>query len=203
MSVDGAHLSSWGTWGWPWGPLAQPSITWSIIWSHHPSRCPHDYLLTHQHLLFPLSGGPPTRNHVARFLTLFKALFQYHPSGKQCWTTQCKTVPAPPFSVPSSCFILVNTYHLIHFYLLVSRLAVHRQWPSPGWNLHKAAVLHFVSHLSKPPRRMLGRNDKISGVCFKGFYRTKIRCCVWESRQTHVINGPRQNACLSFCYYHR
>ena len=100
---------------------------------HHPSCCPHDCLLTHQHLRFPLSGAPPTRNPVACFLTLFKALFQYHPSGTQCWTTQCETAPAPSFSVPSSCFIvLVNTYHPIRLYLLVSRLAVLRQWPSPG-----------------------------------------------------------------------
>lgn len=104
------------------------------------------------------------------------------------------------FPHPALFLLTLTTWYV---FIYVSRLAVHHQWPSPGWNLHKAAVLHFVSHLSKPPRRMLGRNDKISGVCFKGFYRTKIRCCVWESRQTHVINGPRQNACLSFCYYHR
>ena len=207
MSMDGAHPSSWGSLnlgvalGTPGSALHH--LVQVPLWPHHPSRCPHDCLLTHQHLLFPLSGVPPTRNHVACFLTLFKALFQYHPSGTQCWTTQCKTARAPSFSAPLSCFIvLVNTYHLIRLYLLVSRLAVLRQWPSPGWNLRKAAVFHFVSHLSKPPWRMLGRNDKISGLCFKGFYRTK-RCCVWESWETHVINGLMQNECLSFCYFHR
>lgn len=180
---------------WTWGGLGDPWLSppssgplWSTLTSSPvmlpPRLSPDSPTLavpsvwsapySQPHGLFPLSGAPPTHNPVACFLTLFKALFQYHPSGTQCWTTQCETAPAPSFSVPSSCFIvLVNTYHPIRLYLLVSRLAVLRQWPSPGWNLHKAAVFHFVSHLSKPPWRMLGRNDKISGLCFKGFYRTK------------------------------
>lgn len=170
------------------------------FWPRHLSPCPHCCLQTHQHMLFPLSGAPSPQPSF--FLTSFKAPSQYHPSGKQSSTTQCNTAPVPSFSVPSSCFVvLVNTYHLIYLYLLVSWLAVHPQLPTPEWKLHKAVIFHFVSDLSEPPQGMLGWNDKMSGICFKGFYRTKSMLLCPREPGTHLINCLMQNGCLSFCYY--
>lgn len=92
----------------------------------------------------------------------------------------CKT--APPFSVPSSCFILVNTYHLIHF-LSTSfstccppPVALTRMKPQ----VSQQSFISFLISEQTAQKDAFGRNDKISEVCFKAFNRTKNKLSVSE-----------------------